>query len=176
MKFRDREGVVGTRNPPHLDIELVMTQEKVQMPIIPFGGAAPAINALLGGHVTAVGLGASSWMPNYKAGKVRVLATTTEKRIVPELPCLHEFGYPFYGISTDYYLMSAPKGPSSTALKKLEGALRKGMETPEFRKTLDNFFVYDSNPLPSPAIKDLIEKLYIKNGEIIKKAKLGKQG
>ena len=49
-------------------------------------------------------------------------------------------GTPFYGISTDYYLMSAPKGTPSAALKKLEGALRKGMERPEFRKTLDNFF------------------------------------
>lgn len=169
-------GIVGIGNPPHLDIELMMMQEKVNMPVIPFGGAAPAITALLGGHVTAVGVGASGWMPNFRAGKVRVLATTTEKRIIPDVPALHEFGYPFYGISTEYYLMAAPKGVPEAVMKKLEGAFRKAMDTPEFRTTTENFFVYDPNLLPIQAFRELQEKLYQKNGEIIKKAKLGKQG
>ena len=169
-------GIVGIGNPPHLDIELMMMQEKVDMPVIPFGGAAPAVTALLGGHVTAIGVGASAWMPNYRAGKIKLLATTTEKRIIPDVPCLHEFGYPFYGISTEYYLMAVPKGVPEAVMKKLEGALRKAMETPEFRKTTENFFVYDPNTLPTPAFRELQEKLFQKNGEIIRKAKLGKQG
>jgi tripartite-type tricarboxylate transporter receptor subunit TctC len=169
-------GIVGVGNPPHLDFELVKMQEKVDIAVIPFGGAAPAITALLGGHVTAVGVGASGWMPNYKAGKVRVLATTTEKRILPDVPALREFGYPFYGISTEYYFMAAPKGISEAIVKKLEGAFIKVMGTPEFRTTTDSFFVYDPNPLSRQVFKDLIESLYRKNGEIIQKAKLGKQG
>lgn len=169
-------GIVGVGNPPHLDIELVLMQEKVNMPVVPFGGATPAVTALLGGHVTAIGVGASAWMPNYKAGKIKLLATTTEKRIIPDVPTLHEFGYPFYGISTEYYLIAVPKGVPEGVMKKLEGAFRKAMETPEFRKTTENFFVYDPNTLPTPAFMELQEKLYQKNGEIIKKAKLGKQG
>lgn len=169
-------GIVGVGNPPHLDFELVKMQEQVDIPVIPFGGAAPTITALLGGHITAAGVGASGWMPNYKAGKVRVLATTTGKRIIPDVPALHEFGYPFYGISTEYYLMAAPKGISEAIVKKLEGAFRKAMDTPEFRTTTNNFYVYDPNPLSRQAFKDLIENLYRKNGEIIQKAKLGKQG
>ena len=167
-------GIVGVGNPPHLDLELVMQQEKVSMPVVPFGGGPPSLTALLGGHVTAVGVGASAWMPNYKAGKVRVLATTTEKRILPEVPALREFGYPFYNLSTEYYLMTAPKGTPDAVVKKLEGALRKGMETPEYRTTTESFFVYDPNPLSSQAMKELIENLYRKNGEVIQKAKLGK--
>jgi len=167
-------GIVGVGNPPHLDLELVMQQEKVTMPVVPFGGGPPSIAALLGGHVSAVGVGASAWMPNYKAGKVRVLATTTEKRILPEVPALREFGYPFYNLSTEYYLMTAPKGTPDAVLKKLEGALRKGMETPEYRTTTESFYVYDPNPLSSQAMKELIENLYRKNGEVIQKAKLGK--
>lgn len=169
-------GIVGVGNPPHLDFELVKMQEKVDIPVIPFGGAAPAITALLGGHVTAAGVGASGWMPNYRAGKVRVLVTTTEKRIIPDVPALREFGYPFYGISTEYYLMAAPKGIPEAVVKKLEEAFRKATDTPEFRATTENFYVYDPNPLSRQAFKDLIENLYRKNGEIIQKAKLGKQG
>jgi len=167
-------GIVGVGNPPHLDMELMMQQEKVSIPVIPYGGAAPAVTQLLGGHVTAIGVGASAWMPNFRAGKVRLLATTTEKRIIPEVPALHEFGYPFQNISTEYYLMLGPKGIPDTVSKKLEAGLRKGMETPEFRKTAENFFVYEPNLLSNQAMKELIENLFRKNGEIIKKAKLVK--
>jgi tripartite-type tricarboxylate transporter receptor subunit TctC len=169
-------GIVGVGNAPHLDFEIVLQQEKVDVPIIPFGGAPPTLTALLGGHVTAAGVGASNWMPNYKAGKVRLLATTTEKRILPEVPALREFGYPFYNLSTEYYLIAVPKGTPAPVVAKLEGAFRKAMETPEFRTTTTNLYVYDPNPLSKEAIKELVETLYHKNGEIIQKAKLGKQG
>ena len=169
-------GIVGIGNAPHLDIELMIQQEKLNMPVVPLGGGPPALTALLGGHVTAIGVGASAWMPSFKAGKVKVLATTTEKRILPEVPTLHEFGYPFYNLSTEYYLISAPKGTPAAVVTKLEGAFRKAMEAPEFRTTAESFYVYDPNPLSRQALKELIETLYRKNGEIIQKTKLGKQG
>jgi tripartite-type tricarboxylate transporter receptor subunit TctC len=105
-----------------------------------------------------------------------VLATTTEKRVMPEIPTLHEFGYPFYNLSTEYYLISAPKGSPPAVMTKLEGAIRKAMATPEFRTTAESYYVYDPNPLSGQALKDLIESLYRKNGEVIQNTKLGKQG
>ena len=59
---------------------------------------------------------------------------------------------------------------------KLEGAFRKAMEAPQFRTTAESFYVYDPHPMSRQALKDLIETLYRKSGEIIQKAKLGKQG
>jgi len=168
-------GIVGVGNAPHLDIELVLQQEKVSMPVIPLGGGPPALTALLGGHVTAVGVGASAWIPSFKAGKIRVLATTTEKRILPDVPTLSEFGYPFQNLSTEYYLISAPKATPAAVLAKLEGAIRKTMETSEFRTTAESFYVYDPSPLSRQAITNMIDTLYHKNGEIIQKTKLGKQ-
>lgn len=169
-------GIVGVGNAPHLDLELVLQQEKVNMPVVPLGGGPPAMTALLGGHVTAIGVGASAWIPNFKAGKVRPLATTTQKRIMPDVPALNEFGYPFNNLSTEYYLISAPKNTPAAVIEKLEGALRKAMEAPEFRTTAESYYVYDPNPLSRQALKDLIETLHKKNGEIIQKTKLGKQG
>ncbi len=124
--------------------------------------------------MTAIGVGASAWIPSYKAGKVRVLATTTEKRILPDVPTLHEFGYPFYNLSTEYYLISAPKNIPGAVLAKLEGAFRKAMDAPEFRTTAENYYVYDPNPLSRQALSELIGNLHQKNGEIIQKTKLGK--
>jgi tripartite-type tricarboxylate transporter receptor subunit TctC len=167
-------GIVGVGNAPHLDFELVLQQENVNIPIVPFGGAPPTLTALLGGHVTAAGVGASNWMPNYKAGKVKLLATTTEKRILPEVPALREFGYPFHNLSTEYYLIAVPKGTPAPVVAKLEGAIRKAMETPEYRTTTTNLYVNDPNPLSKEAIKALVETLYHKNKEVIQKAKLGK--
>jgi tripartite-type tricarboxylate transporter receptor subunit TctC len=168
-------GIVGVGNAPHLDFEIVIQQEKLDVPIVPFGGAPPTLTALLGGHVTAAGVGASNWMPNYKAGKVRLLATTTEKRILPEVPALREFGYPFYNLSTEYYLVSVPKGTPASAVAKLQGAYRKAMETPEFQKTATTLYVHEPNPLSQEALKGLVETLYQKNGEMIQKAKIGKK-
>jgi len=167
-------GIVGVGNAPHLDIELVLQQEKVNMPVIPLGGGPPALTALLGGHVTAVGVGASGWIPSFKAGKVRVLATTTEKRIMPDVPTLSEFGYPFQNLSTEYYIISGPKNTPAAVLAKLEAAVRKTMETPEFRTTAESFYVYDPNPLSRQGIANLIDTMYHRNGEIIQKTKLGK--
>ncbi len=167
-------GIVGAGNAPHLDIALVIQQEQLNMPVVPFGGGPPALTALLGGHVTAIGVGASAWIPSYKAGKVRVLATTTEKRILPDVPALNEFGYPFYNLSTEYYLISAPKNIPGAVLAKLEGAFRKAMDAPEYRTTAENYYVYDPNLLSRQALGELIGNLHQKNGEIIQKTKLGK--
>ena len=66
-------GFVRVGTPPHLDIELLKIEENVDISIIPFGGAVPTMTALLGGHITTAGVGASAWMSHLKAGKVRVL-------------------------------------------------------------------------------------------------------
>ncbi|HWU41735.1 MAG TPA: tripartite tricarboxylate transporter substrate-binding protein, partial [Candidatus Acidoferrum sp.] len=69
-----------------------------------------------------------------------------------------------------------PKNVPAAVLGKLEGAFRKAMEAPEFRTTSESFYVYDPNLLSRQALGDLIDKLYQKNGEVIQKTKLGKQG
>jgi tripartite-type tricarboxylate transporter receptor subunit TctC len=167
-------GVVGVGTPPHLDIELLKMEGNVDISIIPFGGAVPTMTALLGGHITTAGVGASAWMSYFKAGKVRILATTTEKRIIPEVPTLYELGYPYYGCSTELHIIAAPKGISSAVMKKLEGAFQKAEETPEFRKSAESFYIYVPNPLSGQRLKEFIENLHAKNGEIIWKAKLGR--
>jgi tripartite-type tricarboxylate transporter receptor subunit TctC len=58
-------------------------------------------------------------------------------------------------------------------VKKLEEAFRKGMETPEFITSADNFHLRAEHVLSGQPLKDHIEKHYATLGEIIRTAKLG---
>jgi tripartite-type tricarboxylate transporter receptor subunit TctC len=168
-------GFPGVGTAPHLAIEHVMLEEKVNIATVPFEGAVPSITALLGGHVSACGISTSGFLPHLKAGKIRVLATTGEKRIevVPDAPTLFELGYP-YGVLLDLYLIVGPKGIPPAVMKTLEGAFLKAMETPEFQTLAERLYMQVKVPLHGGKFKDYMEGLYAKNGEIIRKAKLRK--
>lgn len=168
-------GYPGVGTSPHLAMEHVILEEKVNIAMVPFEGSTPGMTALLGGHVSACGTSTSGCMAHLKAGKVKVLATTGDKRIevLPDVPTLHELGYP-YGVLLEMYLIMGPKGIPPAVIKTLEGAFRKAMETPEFRALAENFYMYVENPLSGQKFKEYIENEYTKNGEIIRKAKIGK--
>lgn len=168
-------GFPGVGTAPHLAIEHVMLEEKVNIATVPFEGAVPSLTALLGGHVSACGVSTSGFLPHLKAGKVRALATTGDRRIevVPDTPTLRELGYP-YGVLIDEYLIIGPKGIPPAVIKTLEGAFLKAMEAPGFRTLAENLYMHVQVPLYGQKFKEHIEELYAKNGEIIRKAKLGK--
>lgn len=168
-------GFPGVGTAPHLAIEHVMLEEKVNIATVPFEGAVPSMTALLGGHVSACGVSTSGFLPQFKAGKVKVLATTGEKRIevVPEAPTLRELGYP-YGVLLDFYLIIGPKGIPPAVMKTLEGAFLKAMESPAFQALAENLYMHVRVPLYGQKFKEYVEEVYAKNGEIIRKGKLAK--
>jgi len=177
---RKNPGKVTSGNPgvgtsPHLAIEVVNLQEKVNIVVVPFDGSTPALTALLGGHITSAGTSIQGIMSFLKAGKLRCLAVTSEKRldVLPDVPTLYELGYP-EGVFTEAYLISAPKGTPAPVLKKVEEAFRKAIDTPDFRAFLKGSNLYVDNPMSSQELKAFIEKEYFKNGEIIRKAKMDK--
>ena len=168
-------GFPGVGTAPHLAIEHVILEEKVDIATVPFEGATPALTALLGGHVTACGVSTSGFLPHLKAGKVKVLATTGEKRIdvVPDAPTLYELGYP-YGVLMDTYLILGPKGTPPAVINTLEGAVLKAMQTQGFQTLAENLYMRVQVPLHGQKFKEYMQGLYNKNGEIIRKAKLRK--
>jgi tripartite-type tricarboxylate transporter receptor subunit TctC len=165
----------GVGTSPDLAMQLVILEEKVNIATIPFGGSAPAITALLGGHVTVTGTSTPAAIPHLRAGKVRGMAITGDKRIeaLPDVPTLLELGYP-YGVFLELYMIAAPKGTPPAIVEKLEGAFRKAVESSEFRIKMRNLHMYPENPLFGRKLKEFIEQEYARNGEIIRKAKLGK--
>ena len=84
---------VGPATGAQVDIEKLKRMANVNMTFVPFPGIPPAVNALLGGHVTSVFGNYAAQAEQINAGKLRALAAATRMRIerLPELPTIAEF-------------------------------------------------------------------------------------
>ena len=127
-------GIYGTL---HMAMEMLIHSAGIKLKHVPYGGAAPALTALLGGHVDCMAAGPAVVLPHIKAGKLRALAGWGEKRIavLPELPTLKELGY-----DAEFYIwagMFAPKGTPEPIMKKLRDTVRAAMQEPDFKAALD---------------------------------------
>lgn len=133
-------GTLGAWSLPHISMELVAMKEGIQWTHIPFQGGAPAITALLGGHVAVAGVG-SQFVPFVKEGSARLLATQGEKRMkkFPDIPTFRELGYDF--INDAAFLFAAPKGTPLPIVKRLDEAFRKAMDDPEFIRIMESLEV-----------------------------------
>jgi tripartite-type tricarboxylate transporter receptor subunit TctC len=122
-------GVPGMGGSVELNVRQVMQKENVNIVMVAFGGATPAMTALLGGHVQLGVVSESGFARYVKAGKLRALVSFASKRleIAPETPTAAELGIPMSGGGETMYLMLAPKGTPPAVVKKLEEAFRKAM-------------------------------------------------
>jgi len=101
---------------------------------IPFAGGGPSVAALLGGHVHAVSVSPPEGIAHVKAGKLRIMALFSEKRMVdfPDVSTVREQGIDF--TMGQWRGLAAPKGTPPEVIKILHDAFRKGMEDPAFIK------------------------------------------
>ena len=69
---------------------------KVEAIHVPYQGGAPAINALMGGHVDSMALTLPPAIPHINAGRLRGIALASERRLaaIPDVPTYAESGYP----------------------------------------------------------------------------------
>jgi len=89
-------GMPGPGTTPHLSAERIFRQlAKVDIPPVPFTGAAPLLNALVGGHITLASLAMPPAIEHIKSGQIKALAVLSDKRVpsLPEVPTAIEQGY-----------------------------------------------------------------------------------
>ncbi len=84
----------GSGSPHHLALERFMQRANVKIVHVPYKGAAPALQDLLGGQVSFGFVDSAAAASNIKAGKLRVLAVATPKRLdlLPDVPTMAEAG------------------------------------------------------------------------------------
>jgi tripartite-type tricarboxylate transporter receptor subunit TctC len=82
----------------YIAAEMLKRTAKVDMTFVPYPGAAPAVNALLGNHVTSVIASLINVSEQVESGNLRALAVTPRTRIkpLPEVPTVAELGYKDY--------------------------------------------------------------------------------
>jgi tripartite-type tricarboxylate transporter receptor subunit TctC len=122
----------------HVAIEVLRLATGITISYVPYGGTAPAINALLGGHVQAVWADYPTVVSQLKSGTLRGLVTTSAKRTewLPDVPTLGETGISKYSADIFYGYMAPAKTPPE-ALKQLSDMFVTAMKAPEMKPKLD---------------------------------------
>ena len=126
----------GSGSSVHLAAELFAAMAGIKINHVPYRGSGPALNDLLGGHVTMMFATLPSAIGIVRGGKVRALAVTGAKRseVFPELPTIAEAGLPGYEAELHYGLV-APAGTPRPIIDRLNAALRAALDDPTFART-----------------------------------------
>ena len=127
----------GTGSGGNLSAELLKYLTKTDMPGIPYKGNAPALIALMGGHVSIMFDTMNTSLPFVQAGRLKALAVTSAKRSpqAPEFPTMIESGLPNFEV-TAWYMLFAPKKTPREIVLKLNADLNKAFADPDTVKRM----------------------------------------
>ena len=128
---------VGPGTPYQFGFEALKRAANVDVTYIPFSGSAPAVNALLGQHVTAVFAGFPNVAELIAAGKFRALAVAARARTesLPEAPTVAEAGYEDREVENWFGLFAPAKTPKET-VSQLSEWFATAVQAPELRPKL----------------------------------------
>jgi tripartite-type tricarboxylate transporter receptor subunit TctC len=138
----------------------------VEVTLVSYRGAAPALNDLIGGQVDGVCDAAASISPALEAGQVKGLAVAANSRLpnLPDLPTAAEAGLPEFQ-AEGWNALFAPKGVPEPILAKLHAALHTALDSAALRKRMNELGVTPPKPDELPPeytqklVQDDIEKL-----------------
>jgi tripartite-type tricarboxylate transporter receptor subunit TctC len=122
---------------PHLAGELFKLVAQVDILHVPYNGAAPALNALLGGNVSMLFGSVPTVAELSKTGRIRALAmaSATRSSLVPELMTMAEAGYP--GVEMDSWNgLLAPAGTPPAVIAKINADLIAALAGAEMQERL----------------------------------------
>jgi tripartite-type tricarboxylate transporter receptor subunit TctC len=125
---------------------------------VPYKGGAPAIPALLGGHLDAASLSPTDAYHLVKAGKLRAIGVTSPVRskFVPDAQTFKELGLNVDDIT--YFSWAAPKGVAKERIRILHDAIKKGVESKEFKEYCDSQAVTIAPMGPEEFAKFLVKE------------------
>jgi len=131
-------GSSGTGSPHHLSGELLKQVAGYDMVHVPYKGAAPAVQDLIGGQIAAVFTTLSTALPHIKAGRIRAIGFVEAKRqpSVPEIPTIGE-SVPGYAMPVSWLGFFGPAGLPEAILKRLNAEIVKAVQSSEVRDKLE---------------------------------------
>lgn len=160
----------GNGTTPHLSGELFKQMTGARMTHIPYKGAGPAMNDLIGGNVQIMFDAITTAEPQIREGRVRPLGVTGARRspILPDVPTIAEAGVPGYQID-GWIGVTAPAGTPPEAVEWLSKNITGIVRTPEFQEKIRQMGLVDADMGPE-AFKAFIAAEVGKWGGIIKKS------
>ena len=129
----------GSGSLGHMMGETFKFNGKVSMTHIPYRGAGPALNDVLGGQVQVFFDNLPSSLPHIQSGKLRALAVASEKRVtsLPQIPTFAEAGLPLVNDPAWFGLVGPSQLPAAI-VKRLSEAIGKVLSQPEVIKRLQD--------------------------------------
>src|SRR5580704_8719134 len=117
-------GSAGPGTTMNIAVEMLNAAAGVKITHVPYRGAAPAINDLLGGHVDMLNADLPILLPLVKAGSIKALALFARERtpLLPDLPTTKELGLPSV-VMESWYGVFLPAGTPPQVRDKIEQAL-----------------------------------------------------
>ena len=129
----------GTGGNNHFSGALFASAAGVKLTHIPYKGISQAMTALASGEVEICIASAAAVNPQLRAGRVRVIAITSEKptSLLPGLPTVAQSGVPGYTYEL-WWGLFAPAGLSADRINFINAAVNKSLAGPEMKKFLEN--------------------------------------
>ncbi len=131
-------GSSGPYGTLHIAMEMFAKAANINLVHVPYRGAGPALNGLLGGQIQALASAPGVLKPHVESGAIRVLANWGNTRIgsFSGVPTFKELGFP----DIEFYIWAglfAPRGVPDAVRARLESALEQAMRDPDVVRTFE---------------------------------------
>jgi tripartite-type tricarboxylate transporter receptor subunit TctC len=163
-------GSAGNGTSHHLAGEQFKLLTGAQINHVPYKGAAPAMQDLLGGQIDLMFDGMGTSAAQIRGGKLRALAVTTAARspAFPEVPTMLEAGVPNYLVTT-WYAIWAPAGTPQEIVNRLQSEVAKAMQVPSIKEVWAQQGATAGGNTPAE-FGAFVKTEIVKWGEVAKKA------
>jgi tripartite-type tricarboxylate transporter receptor subunit TctC len=165
-------GSSGNGSAAHLTTELLKAQTGTYMVHIPYRGAAPALNDLMGGQIQLFFDAASGLIQPGRAGRVRLIGVASDKRLAaaPDVPTFIEQGLTQFTGST-WAGMLAPAGTPRDIVKRVSDEVARIVRTDDVKQKLDGMGTIPVGGTPEE-FDAFIASETAKWGDVIRRAKV----
>jgi tripartite-type tricarboxylate transporter receptor subunit TctC len=120
----------------HLTMEVIRSQDDLDIQHVPYRGTTPAMNDLLAGHVDILADNLLAGMQHVQSGALKLLAVGGKERLkaFPNVPTIAETIPGFY--SETWMAIAAPAGTPSEITHKVSAAIAEALQQPDLRQRI----------------------------------------
>jgi tripartite-type tricarboxylate transporter receptor subunit TctC len=168
-------GSAGNGSTSHLTTEYFKLATGIDALHVPYKGVGPMLTDLVSGQISMGLNGAPAVMPHVTSGRLRALAVSSLTRLpsLPDIPTLDEAGVKGFE-ANGWYGIVAPAGTPSAVILRLNGEIRRALDTPELRRRLDAEGAIPASGTPE-AFAAFIASEIARWGAVVRRARIEPQ-
>jgi tripartite-type tricarboxylate transporter receptor subunit TctC len=159
----------GSGSYPHVITEQLKRMAGIDILHVPYKGSAAAVSDILSGQLSMLIVTLSVFEQHEKAGRLKVLATTTEKRLSlrPDLPTISESGVPGYSASV-WFGMAAPASTPPPILDKINADVVRILADPGYREKYLTVQSLEAAGMPRAEFAALLKAETVRWGQLVR--------